>query len=116
MKKGNADGTAICIIYVVADAKDKASAFTEQFWKVQPPCFRIYYMHDLLRVQTFEVVYIVCDLSKLFIIAFSYGYESVFKQNIVDITVGCRTNSHIHVDEYLKWTLTGFWSKKPQKK
>ena len=101
MKKGNADGTAICIIYVVADAKDKASAFTEQFWKVQPPCFRIYYMHDLLRVLTFQVVYIVCILSKLLISAFSYGYGSVFKLKMVDITVGCKTSSHIHVDEYL---------------
>ena len=100
-KKGNADGTAICIIHVVANAKDKVSGFTEQSCKVQPPCFRIYYMHDLLRVLTFQVVYIVCILSKLLISAFSYGYGSVFKLKMVDIMVGCKTSNHIHVDEYL---------------
>ena len=52
-KKGNADGTAICIIHVVANAKDKVPGFIEQSRKVQSPCFRIYYMHDLLRVLTF---------------------------------------------------------------
>ena len=64
-------------------------------------CFRIYYMHDLLRVLTFHVVYIVCILSKLFISAFSYDYNTAFKLKVVDITVGCKTSSHIHVDEYL---------------
>ena len=29
-KKGNADGTAICVIHVAANAKDKVSGFTEQ--------------------------------------------------------------------------------------
>ena len=52
-KKGNADGTAICIIHVVHNAKGKVSGFTEQSCKVQSPCFRIYYMHDLLCVLTF---------------------------------------------------------------
>ena len=77
------------------------SGFIEQYWKVQTPCFRIYYMHDLLRVLTFHVVYIVCILSKLIISAFSYGYGSVFKLKMVDITVGCKTSGHIHVNEYL---------------
>ena len=87
-KEGNTDGAAICIIHVVANANDKVSGFTEQPWKVQSPCFRIYYMHDLLRVLTFQVVYIVGILSKLLISAFSYGYGSVFKLKMVDITVG----------------------------
>ena len=77
------------------------SGFIEQYWKVQTPCFRIYYMHDLLRVLTFHVVYIVCILSTLIISAFSYGYGSVFKLKMVDITVGCKTSGHIHVNEYL---------------
>ena len=82
------------------NAKDTVSGFTEQSWKVQPQCFRIYYMHDLLRVLAFHV-YIVCILSKLFISAFSYDYNTAFKLKVVDITVGCKTSSHIHVDEYL---------------
>ena len=85
----------------MANAKDTVSGFTEQSWKVQPQCFRIYYMHDLLRVLTFHVVYIVCILSKLFISAFSYDYNTAFKLKVVDITVGCKTSSHIHVDVYL---------------
>ena len=40
-KKGNADGTAIRIIHVVANPKDKVSGFKEHSWKVQPLCFRI---------------------------------------------------------------------------
>ena len=100
-RKRNADGMAICIIHVVANPKDKVSGFTEPSWKVQPQCFRIYYMHDLLWVLTFQVVYIVCILSKLFISAFSYVYGSVFKLKMVDITVECKTSSHIYVDEYL---------------
>ena len=86
-KKENADGTAICIIHFVANAKDKVSGLTEQ------SCFRIYYMHDLLCVLTFQVVYIVCILSILFISAFSYVYGSVFKLQMVDITIGCKTTS-----------------------
>ena len=82
------------------NAKGTVSGFTEQSWKVQPQCFRIYYMHDLLRVLTFHV-YIVCMLSKLFISAFSYDYNTGFKLKVVDITVGCKTGSHIHVDECL---------------
>ena len=74
-------------------------------------------MHDLLRVLTFQVVntacilsklfisafslYTVCNLSKLFISAFSYGYGGVFKLKMVDITVGCKTSSHTHMDECL---------------
>ena len=100
-KKGNADGTAICVIHVVANLKDKVSGFTEQSWKVQPPCFRIYYMHDLLCVLNFQAVYILCILSKLFTSAFSNSYGSVFKLKMPDITVRCKTSSHIHVDEYL---------------
>ena len=62
-KKANADGTAMCVIHVVANLKDKVSAFAEQSWNVQPPCFRIYYMRDLLRVLTFQAIYILCILS-----------------------------------------------------
>ena len=58
-------------------------------------------MDDLLRVLTFQVVYIVCILSELLTRAFSYGYGSIFKLKMVHITVGCKTSSHIHVDEYL---------------
>ena len=85
----------------LANAKDKVSGLTEQSWKVQSTCFRIYYMHDLLRVLTFQVVYIVCVLLKLFISAFSYGHGGVFKLKMVDIWVGCKTSSHINVDGYL---------------
>ena len=52
-----------CVIHVVANLKDKVSAFAEQSWNVQPPCFRIYYMRDLLRVLTFQAIYILCILS-----------------------------------------------------
>ena len=38
--------------------------------------------------------------SKLFISAFSYSYGSVFKLKIADITVGSKTSSHVHVDEF----------------
>ena len=100
-KKGNADGATICIIHVVANTKDKVSGFTEQSWKVQPQCFRIYHMHDLLCLMTFQVVYFVFILSKLFIRPFSYVYGSDFKLKMVDITVGCKTSCHIYVDEYL---------------
>ena len=76
------------------------NGFTEQSRKVQQ-CFRIYNILDLLCVLTFQVVYIACILSKLFIHAFSYVYGTVFKLKMVDITIGCKTGSHIHVDEYL---------------
>ena len=80
-KKGNADGTAVCIIHVVVNAKDKVSGFTEQSQKVQSPCFRLYYMHDFLSVLTFQVVYIVCVLSKKKVI--KIVYEHIFIMGMV---------------------------------
>ena len=37
----------------MANTRDKVFGFIEQSWKVQSPCFRIYYMHDLLCVLKF---------------------------------------------------------------
>ena len=79
-KKGNADGTAVCIIHVVVNAKDKVSGFTEQSRKVESPCFRVYYMHDFLSVLTFQVVYIACVLSKKII---KIVYERIFIMGMV---------------------------------
>ena len=58
-------------------------------------------MHDLVRDLTFHIVCIVCILSKPFITLFSYGYGTIFKLEMADITVGCKISSHIHADECL---------------
>ena len=63
-KKGNADGTTICIIHVVANAKDKVSGFTEQSQKVQ---------HSVLEF----IIYLICSVFWLFKLYILY----VFYQN-----------------------------------
>ena len=90
---------SICIIHVVANAKDKVSGFNS----IGRYNHRVleFILCMICSVLTFQVVYIVCILSKLTTSAFSYSYGSVFKLKMVDITVRCNTSSHIHVDEYL---------------